>query len=144
MKRIAPLALATLFTATSALAYGSSTATNTSGFYQQAVGKIGAQDFTAALVLLTKADAAKPNDPDTLNLLAYSNRKLGYLDAAADFYGRALAIDPNHLGALEYQGELFLQQGNTNAAKANLTRLETLCPSGCEERTALEQALAGS
>ena len=37
------------------------------------------------------------------------------------------------LGALEYQGELYLTIGDLDLAKANLQRLDKLCWLGCDE-----------
>ena len=78
---------------------------------------------------------------DVWSLLGFSRRKLGRFDAAETAYDRALALDPGHLGALEYLGELRLEQGNVEAAQALLRRLEALCPFGCEERTELAEAI---
>ncbi len=55
---------------------------------------------------------------------AFSYRKTGDLDRAASHYDQALKLDPKHKGALEYQGELFLMQGNRAAAEANLAKLK--------------------
>jgi hypothetical protein len=49
------------------------------------------------------------------------------------FYEEALAIQPNHKLALEYQGELFLSLHDINSAQSNLIKLEALCPEGCDE-----------
>jgi len=38
------------------------------------------------------------------------------LVAAASYYNTALTIDPKHIGALEYQGELFIQLGDIEKA----------------------------
>ena len=63
---------------------------------------------------------------------------------ARSYYGKALDLDPNHRGALEYSGELYLKTGEGDKARSNLQRLEALCPKGCEEledlREAFEQA----
>ena len=53
----------------------------------------------------------------------------------------ALDLDPDHKGALEYQGELRLEQNNLPAAEANLAKLRRLCPAGCAERDDLERAI---
>jgi hypothetical protein len=44
------------------------------------------------------------------------------------------------LGALEYQGELFITTGKLDQAKANLAKLQGLCGT-CEEAQDLEAAL---
>ncbi|MEM7524320.1 MAG: hypothetical protein AAF360_11285 [Pseudomonadota bacterium] len=81
-----------------------------------------------------------PKNADVFSMLGYVHRKMDDLDVSAANYAHALALDPNHLGALEYQGELFLQTGDTSRAKANLARLETLC-GACEEKRQLEAAI---
>lgn len=83
---------------------------------------------------------------DAWNLLGYSYRKNDNLDRAWDAYERALTIEPNHLGANEYIGELYLRQGNLEQAQAQLEKLKILCPDGCEELATLRQAIqkAGS
>ncbi len=50
-------------------------------------------------------------------------------------------INPNHLGALEYQGELFLQTKKVSSAKKNLAKLKKLCGENCEEYLDLKQAI---
>ena len=78
---------------------------------------------------------------DLYNYLAYSQRKTGDFDSAAQNYERALMINPEHLGALEYQGELFLQTAKPEMARENLARLEQLCGMDCEEYTTLASKL---
>lgn len=104
---------------------------------------IDAGNWSAALSLLQPIVAAEPRNADALNLSAYANRHLGNLDDAARLYEAALAVDPSHLGALEYQGELFVMQGDRAGAEANLQTLVRLCGS-CEEQEDLAKALAGS
>jgi Tfp pilus assembly protein PilF len=83
-----------------------------------------------------------PENADAHNLLGYAHRKQGNLDESARHYEHALTLDPDHKGALEYQGELFIMQDRPDAAKANLDRLSELCPDGCEERDELAEAIA--
>ena len=52
-----------------------------------------------------------------------------------------LYLKPDHRGALAYQGELFLLQGNLDGALRNLRRLEALCATPCDEKRELEQAI---
>ncbi|MFP3943631.1 MAG: tetratricopeptide repeat protein [Alphaproteobacteria bacterium] len=84
----------------------------------------------------------EPENADAYNLLGYVHRKMGNLDDSARYYKQALVLDPDHKGALEYQGELFLKQNKPDKAKGNLERLEALCPDGCEERDELAAAIA--
>ena len=57
-------------------------------------------------------------------------------------YKNALNIEPNHIGALEYQGELFLMLGQMDNARKNLQMLKKQCGIGCLEATKLETAIS--
>jgi tetratricopeptide (TPR) repeat protein len=102
--------------------------------------KIKAKDFKAAIDELTPMLATNQH-ADIYNLMGFSLRKSGDVKQAATFYAKALDFDPNHKGALEYQGEMFVELGQIDKAKVNLARLVTLCPQGCEEREDLAQAI---
>jgi tetratricopeptide (TPR) repeat protein len=122
----------------SSAAFAVDTKTNTGAADLTSVrAKIEAKTFSAAIIELTPMLEASPS-ADVYNLMGFSLRKSGDLKNAQTFYSKALDFDPNHKGALEYQGELYLQLGDIDHAKANLTKLEALCPTGCEERGDLE------
>ena len=97
------------------------------------------EDVQAISALLDVVDAA-PGNADAYNLLGFASRKSGDLDRAWVFYDAALRINPNHLGALEYQGELFILQGDIAAAEANLVKLAAAC-GACAEYADLAAAL---
>ena len=84
----------------------------------------------------------EPKDADALNLLGYAFRKLKRYTEAREFYDRALAVDPAHKGALEYLGELELETGHPDAARALLIRLQAVCPDGCHELEDLLEAFS--
>jgi tetratricopeptide (TPR) repeat protein len=102
---------------------------------------IASKNFSAALTSLKIADRNYPNNADINNLLGYSARNLKQNKAAATYYTKALRIDPNHLGALEYQGELFVMTKKISAAKSNLAKLKRLCGVNCEEYLELKKAI---
>ena len=102
---------------------------------------IAAKNFSAALTALQAADKTFPNNADINNLLGYSARNLKQYKPAATYYVKALKIDPNHLGALEYQGELFMLTKKTSDAKKNLAKLKSLCGVNCEEYLDLKKAI---
>lgn len=102
--------------------------------------KIKAKDYAAALALV-KPLVATHDNPDVFNLYAFTSRKTGDMKTAATFYAKALELDPRHLSALEYQGQMFVEQGDMKKARANLEQLVTLCPQGCEERADLDKAI---
>ena len=112
-----------------------------SAFLSEADALIKQKNFTAALNLLKQADRSYANNADINNLLGFSSRNLKQFSASAKYYKKALRINPNHLGALEYQGELFLQTKKVSAAKKNLAKLKTLCGENCEEYLDLKKAI---
>ena len=77
------------------------------------------------------------------NLMGYSLRKSAAPDyaAAEKFYDEALRIEPQHRGALEYSGELYLITGNLPKAEARLAALDKACRLPCEEYTDLKQSI---
>jgi tetratricopeptide (TPR) repeat protein len=105
--------------------------------YAEAVGLINQERFAEAFAALTRAQTAVGPHPDVLNYMGFTSRKLGRLDTSLSYYRQALAIDPNHLGANEYLGELYIQMGDIPRARAQLARLDQLCAYGCAQREEL-------
>jgi Flp pilus assembly protein TadD len=102
---------------------------------------IEAKNFPAAIADLKALIDQGVQHAEVYSLLGFSLRKSGDQKSAQTFYRKALDFDPDHKGALEYQGELFVEMGDIAQARRNLARLVALCPSGCEEREDLEKAL---
>lgn len=100
--------------------------------------------YAEAEALLHVADAAEPNNADILNLLGFVTRKQGRLVEARGYYDRALAKNPDHRGAREYRGELFVQTGDLAAARTELAELERICGTDCEEYRELAEVLAAA
>ncbi|GLS19127.1 hypothetical protein GCM10007874_21440 [Labrys miyagiensis] len=138
------LALACLLTATAAWADDSSNATEATPDLAAIRGQIKAEDYKGAITGLQALADQGSKDPDVYNLLGYSLRKSGDRATALTYYQKALDLDPNHKGTLEYQGELYIENGDIPKAQQNLALLVKLCPSGCEEREDLEKALASA
>ena len=109
--------------------------------YQRAVSYIKKSDYSAAIPLLRKELEKNPGNADAHNYMGYVLRKRNDLKNSAIHYEKALEINPKHLGALEYQGELFLTVGNLNLAKANLEKLDKLCWLGCDEYDDLKASI---
>jgi tetratricopeptide (TPR) repeat protein len=105
--------------------------------------KIKVKDFAGAITEMTPI-LATVQHADVYNLMGFSHRKSGDMKTAATFYSKALDFDANHKGALEYQGEMYVELGQLDKAKINLAKLVTLCPIGCEEREDLEKAIASA
>jgi tetratricopeptide (TPR) repeat protein len=105
--------------------------------------KIKAKDFKAAIAELTPMLETYQH-ADVYNLMGFSLRKTGDHKQAYTFYRKALDFDPEHKGALEYLGELYVETGQVDKARENVVLLKKLCPGGCEELADLEQAIASA
>jgi Flp pilus assembly protein TadD len=100
------------------------------------------QRWDQALTELQRVNSSRSADWNNLMGFALRKRAAPDLAAAQRHYDAALQIDPNHLGALEYAGELALIKGELPVAEAHLAKLARLCATGCEERSDLERAVA--
>jgi tetratricopeptide (TPR) repeat protein len=104
--------------------------------YTEAVSAISHEKYQEAVELLKRADQEQPDNPDVLNMLAYSYRKLGNLDEAFSLYGRALELRPGFPEAREYLGEAHI-----DAALEQLRLLERYGARADKERASLAAAL---
>lgn len=112
-----------------------------SGDYELGVKAVKAANYGKALKLLRKVVAAKPGNADAWNWIGFSQRNLKQFDQALGAYQKALAIDPNHRGANNYLGELYLKTGKLGKAKERLKRLDSICTFGCKEFDGLKKAI---
>jgi hypothetical protein len=107
---------------------------------------IQAQQWPAAAEELRRLNSASAytNQADWNNLMGYVMRKQAKpdLDAAQRYYDSALRIDPQHMGALEYSGELALMKRDLPTAEARLSTLAQLCKSPCEPLDDLRKSIA--
>ena len=71
--------------------------------------KIEAKDYRSAIADLKNLIADGSKDADAYNLLGFTHRKLKYYDIAEEYYHMALILEPEHKGALEYLGELYVE-----------------------------------
>jgi tetratricopeptide (TPR) repeat protein len=103
---------------------------------------IAAKDYAGAIKILYPMSQSMPQDADAVNLLGFSYRMLGQYPQAFTYYDKALAIDPAHKGALEYEGEAYLETHQLPKAEGNLATLKRACgASGCPEIAQLESAI---
>jgi len=126
-----------------AMAAGSSSSSTQSktDYYAKGVKAVKSANYKKAIFLLKKVVADKPKDADAWNYLGFSNRKLKKFDKALSAYQKALAIDPDHRGANEYLGELYLQTDDLPKARQHLEKLDAICTFGCEEFDDLKAAI---
>jgi len=146
MKRLAPwlsaLVLAASVASTGALAVDVVTLRDAPDL-SSVRAKIKAKDFKGAIAELTPMLETNQH-ADVYNLMGFSLRKSGDYKQAYTFYRKALDFNPEHKGALEYLGELYVETGQVDKARENVVLLKKLCPSGCEELADLEKAIAGA
>jgi tetratricopeptide (TPR) repeat protein len=88
------------------------------------------EQYEQSIARLEEALRDDPDDADLLNLMAFSNRKLGKFDVALGFYQKALKIEP------------YLQLGQPEEAEKRLAVLDKACFFGCREYDELKQAIA--
>ena len=82
------------------------------------------------------------NNPQVLNLIGYSTRKLGDVDKGIDYYHQALAIDPGYTKARQYLGEAYLLKGDVAKAKGQLMEIADRCGGPCDDYELLVKAIA--
>jgi len=98
--------------------------------------------YSSAIRALRVVVQQDGQNADAYNLLGFASRKLERTKDAAKYYATALKIKPDHLGALEYQGELFLMLDQLEKANANLAKLLRLCGDNCHEYLDLKTDIA--
>ena len=108
-----------------------------------AEGLIRQANYRDAIEVLNDVVESSPREADAYNLLGYSYRKSKDFNRAERNYKRALGLNPEHKGAIEYYGELLIETDRRKKAEGMLAKLESLCPSGCGELDQLRKALAG-
>ena len=96
-------------------------------------------EFEAGRILFSSV--ANKQNPEVLNGLGYTNRKLGQFGVAIDYYRQAIALNPNYAGAREYLGEGYVTMGKIDLAKEQLGEIKRICGTSCEEYADLNEAI---
>jgi Flp pilus assembly protein TadD len=104
--------------------------------------QITQKNWPGAVAELKKVN--ETGSADWNNLMGYSLRKSATPDyaAAETFYNEALRLNPQHRGALEYSGELYLITNDLPKAESRLAALDKACTLPCEEYTELKKSVA--
>jgi Flp pilus assembly protein TadD len=137
---IVALALLALPGAGYAMSTNSAPESKQTDLYKQAEELIDDEEYAKAIPLLQKSIKEKGEYADALNLLGYANRKLGDKAKAMTYYTKALNLEPNHLGANEYLGELYLEMNDLPKAEERLAILKNAC-GDCDEFDDLEEEI---
>ena len=151
MKKILVLLL---FVSFNAIGAGTSSSTDDSTqtadqiikLYELAEKHIDNQSYNKSLKLLkklTKREDLGTKRADIYNLLGFSYRKLENPDLDKSFaaYMMAIELDPSHLGAHEYLGELYLMRDQKDKALIILEKLDQLAGSNSKEYKELKIAI---
>ncbi len=107
--------------------------------YLEAISLINEKRYADAIASLHKAEARFGPHPDILTYLGFAHRKLKHYDVAESYYRQALAVAPEHRGATEYYGELMVERGDLDGARAKLAQLDRICRFGCYEAEELRR-----
>jgi Flp pilus assembly protein TadD len=110
--------------------------------YADALKLVNQGRLNDAWAALGKAELALGPHPDILTYKGYVRRRMGETGMAEDYYRQALAMAPEHRGALEYYGELKVLQGDLAGARRLLARLDQVCAFGCPEAEELRRWIA--
>ena len=149
MKKIFVIIISILVSSTLFAAGGDGGGSSDASLYDEAVklvkraGKLERKEkldkakklYSQAFSKLEKAHKKNKKDPDILNYMGFTSRKVGNFEIAEKFYLQGLSIKPNHNGINEYLGELYVQTNRID--KAN-ERLAVLKNCNCDEYNELE------
>jgi len=95
--------------------------------------------YGEAIVLLSSL--ADSGDPRVLNYLGYSHRMQGRIEVGLGYYEEALRVNPDFTLAREYMGEAYLQKGDLDRARQQLSEIEKRCGTGCDEYVELQKRI---
>ena len=142
------LIFATLFILVQSLAFsaGSSSSTDANKEYLKAEKLIKSDEFEKAIKALDKLLTETPDGytkADLYNYLGYATRKQQKpnFEKAEKYYLEALKINDQHVGALEYLGELYYETDRLEEAFELLDRLESAAGKDSEEYLELFEIL---
>lgn len=130
-----PVTLAVIVTALALMGAGSSSVSKKPAstqphikYFNQGVEAEKRGDWVQAASLYRKSLKAKTDYPDALSNLGFSLHQIGesYHEKSIAVYKKALKLNPNHVGALEYLGELYIGDGRLLAANDMYQRLKKL------------------
>ena len=104
-------------------------------------GLVYSKKFKSALNQLRVLENKYSDSADVHNYLGFVYRKMNELSKSGIHYNKALGIEPMHIGALEYQGELFVMTKQIKKAQKNLSLLKQICGVNCTEYKKLKKVI---
>ncbi len=140
MKKVFILMLVTLVSW--GFADGAATTEVSSTDLEQAQALIDNEDFQGAANFLKLLLARDNDNADYHNLMGFSLRRMDDFEGSLEHYFKALELDPEHLGANEYLGELYLKLDDLENAQTQLsTPASFSCEAGCEQYDMLAEMI---
>ena len=135
-----------LFIQSLAFSAGSSSSVDANKEYLKAEKLIKSYEFEKAIKALNKLLTETPDGytkADLYNYLGYATRKQQKpnFEKAEKYYLEALKINDQHIGALEYLGELYYETDRLEEAFELLDRLESAAGKDSEEYLELFEIL---
>ena len=114
--------------------------------YQKAENLINNKDFKSAIKVLNELISEDPNGytkADLYNYLGFATRKQSNPDyeLAENYYLKALELNNNHVGALEYLGELYFETDRRDEALVLLDRIKMFAGDNSNEYKDLNKLL---
>jgi tetratricopeptide (TPR) repeat protein len=114
--------------------------------YQKAENLINNKDFKSAIKILNDLISEDPNGytkADLYNYLGFASRKQSNPDyeLAENYYLKALELNNNHVGALEYLGELYFETDRKDEALVLLDRIKMFAGDNSNEYKDLNKLL---
>ena len=125
---------------------GSSSSIDANQEYLKAENLIKSEKYENAIKALNKLLSETPDGytkADLYNYLGYATRKQKNPDfeLAEEHYLKALELDSDHIGALEYLGELYYETKRKDKAVEMLMRLKEVAGDDSEEYLELYEIL---
>ncbi len=125
---------------------GSSSSIDANQEYLKAENLIKSEKYENAIKALNKLLSETPDGytkADLYNYLGYATRKQKNPDfeLAEEHYLKALELDSDHIGALEYLGELYYETNRKDKAVEMLVRLKEVAGDDSEEYLELYEIL---
>jgi len=142
MKRFLVLIIVALLSWSFADGGSSSTTEVASTDLEKVQALVDAESYSEAINLLKVYLASENDNADYHNLMGFSLRKTDDFEGSLEHYFKALELDPEHLGANEYLGELYLMLDDLENAQSQLEALVSFgCDAGCEQYDMLAQRI---
>ena len=124
--------------------YAEATIEESSDWKAEILSMLDEKQYDAAFSRLLDLETDNADtSADWNNLMGYTMRMLDGpdLESSEEHYIKAVELQADHRGALEYYGKLKLQQKDLEGAKKLLSRLEEVCAEGCQELDTLRKSV---